>query len=292
MDIKTLAYFEVTCRKQSYAAAARELGMTPQGLMGALQRLATEVGEPLLLCQHNIVSPTPYGELLLDTSRDVLSRMNSFQKSLALMRAHHNGVIRIGCVVGSLGVLGEDFFDGFSANEPQTQTLVESEIEEQTLYNRIESGELDYGVLFHPPTSDLLGFKVASASSYLWVHTKDPLAKKRSLGYTDLHGRTLIAYDYTNEGVRPLILDIDASGVQVKLEFVGEMIRVLERVIQTRQLGLTSRLHVDALHVENVIGIPFTDLSFDYYLCFHRNRPLSSIDHKFLDYIHSCVESR
>lgn len=289
MDVKTLSYFEATCRHQSYASAARELGMTPQGLIGSLQRLSTEIGEPLLLCRHNVVRPTPYGELLLEASRDILNRMDSFWRALNLLKAHRNGVIRIGCVVGSLGVLGEEFFRGFSPEGVQARTLVESEIEERALRGKIDAGELDFGVFFQPPKGDLLGFKVADMNAYLWVHTKDPLSKRKTLGFGDLRGRTLVAYDYEDAGIRPLVMDVAASGVQVKLEFVGEMIRVLERVVQARQLGLTSRLHVDALHVENVVGVPFTDLSFDYYLCYHRDRPLSDIDYGFLDYVHTRV---
>ena len=46
MDAKVFGYFIEVCSRRSLSAAARALGITPQGLGASMRRLESELGVP------------------------------------------------------------------------------------------------------------------------------------------------------------------------------------------------------------------------------------------------------
>lgn len=288
MDVKFFSYFECLCRHRGYAAAAEELGMTPQGLMSAVRRASDEVGEELVTTRHGMVEPTSYGALFTQLSGDVLESVADFKRAVATTRSHERGLVRVGFIIGSLGYFGEGLFDEFNKANDDVQVYLTAELPDDDLQEALLAGDYDFGVMINVSSEQLVRLHVASDYSFLWVREDDSLASRAMLDLPDIDGRTVYAVRYEFGGGSPVIRAFTDARARVDLRDVGEMMRVFERVYAGgHALGFTARHHVEATRGTGVVGIPFARLPFDYYLCYRRDRPLSEGDRKLIDYMKS-----
>lgn len=285
MDIKIFKYFSVLCECRSVSLAADRLGVTPQGLSGAVRRLSAELGEELVTTKHGVVSPTEYGKLFLALANDVDSSLTNFNTSFATLRAHINGIINVGCIIGSLGYFGEGIFDEFNKSHKDAQVLLTAEIPDNELQEKILDGTYDFGLMINVSSDEIMRVHVASDYSFIWVRDDDLLAKRKMLEPKDLDGRTIYIVQYDFGGDDPVSRELNSEGANVKVVSVGEMIRVFERVRLERALGFTARHHVESMKGLGVTGIPFSRLPFDYYFCYRRDRPMNESSQELVDYM-------
>ena len=84
---------------------------------------------------------------------------------------------------------------------------------------------------------------------------------------SDLAGQVLAVFDLEPDLTEPFVLATRASGLDVGIRFVGEIMRVFELAHENRAVGLTCRNHVEATRGTDVVGIPFDLFPLTYYLC-------------------------
>lgn len=292
MDIKVLRYFETLCECRSIAKAAAELGITPQGLTSAVKRIQHELGERVVKQEGGTVAPTEYGRLLLELARDVNGSVDRFRRAFSAMQSHMHRLIKVGCVIGSIGYLGSGFFDSFNEERlggdgPGAQVLVSAEVPDDELQAALLRGDYDFALALNPASDDLVKLQVVDDYSFFWVRDGDPLAGRKALSVDDLAGRRVIAYEITYGGYNPLVRLLAKSSIGVRPTFTGEMMLVYEQALRGRAVGLTARNHVEATEGTGVVGVPFPELPISYYLCWRSGRELTGDEQRLVGYIRS-----
>lgn len=279
MDTRVCRYFVELCRHGSYSAAARELLITPQGLNLAIRRLERELGVHLVDSGHGPVRPTAYGEALRDCAESMIDLEISMRARFEEIAARQSGIIKLG---GSIGIMDDHLkqwiarFDGAVELLPE---MPDSECEQGLL-----DGACDFAVITDPcDQPELLhGVPISRDSHFLWINRENPLARRDALRVEDLEGEVIMSVnaDYHNG---PALLDlISEAGVDCRVVFTSEMIKVYEFALANRGLGLTGRSHVNAIGSSRLVGLPFAQLPLCVSLYYRADRELSETEGRFV----------
>jgi len=87
--------FAQTARRQSFAAAARDLGMSPSAVAKGVARLEERLGVKLFHRTTRKVSLTPDGERLFQRCERVLAEVDDLEADAAGVRVGATGTLRI-----------------------------------------------------------------------------------------------------------------------------------------------------------------------------------------------------
>ncbi|GLR70210.1 LysR family transcriptional regulator [Agaribacter marinus] len=117
MNTKQLEYFLTTVRKQSIAAAAREMDVAQPAISQQISNLERSMGVPLLIRDFRGVSPTVAGEIFAEHAQNILSEVSIAKSKLSELSSEQKIEIKIGmmpsiCNAMSMPLideLGEDF---------------------------------------------------------------------------------------------------------------------------------------------------------------------------------------
>lgn len=291
METRCYLYLSTVERCRSVPRAAKELGITPQGLARAVRRLEEELGCPLYTGALGTSDLTEQGRCVLEHGQAVLAEEHSMRHALDAINAHTANIIRLGCSTGLLGYLGEGAFEGFN-REGGCQVFVSEELPDSECEARLSQGEYDYALLVNPPDPSFAAIPIVEDYQFIWASRDDALAAKSELDLTDLDGRTVYTLndDYRNTGA---LLQLCAEvGARPRFRFTSEMMRVYECARAGMGLGLTCRNHVEATaESQKTVGLPLKALPWGFSLCYRRGHVATADEARFMDYMRSLKKS-
>lgn len=265
--------------------AARHLGITSQGLLLALRRLSDEVGAPLADVRNGEVAPTAYGELFLRFAETVDEARKTFEAEAEAMRAHDRNVVRLGCVEGFVGYIGEWTLATAAEQGLVPEVMACEEHGESELEAMLLNGAYGLAVLSFPSSPVLVRHLFSSAPYYIWARRQDPLAQKESVGPGDLDGRRVAVLGSDERWAGPLAARIESMGEGVELVPLYELMRIYEYACSGKAIGLTTRNHVVALGGGPVAAVPIQGMSHRYYLCHRSDHALSEGESRLLAFL-------
>jgi DNA-binding transcriptional LysR family regulator len=198
LTLQQLRSFHTVARLGSYAAAARELLLTPPAVFEQLKALEKYYGILLLERQGNGVRPTVHGERLLDLTRPPLAGLEATREVLRQERA---GWPTSMTIVTNLRVFAAEISQGmrrFQRNHPEIRLKL-SYLRDAQLMEAMRFGKADVAVTLEPgPTGPATGLthEVVGEVDYLLVTPKrHPLARKSRLRLADLAPYPLVLGD-------------------------------------------------------------------------------------------------
>ena len=286
MDAKIFTYVVALSRCGSYSQAARELGITPQGLNGAVKRLESELGVPLVGQTEGSVSLTEYGRFFVDRAQVIADEIESARNGIAAMRSHLNNVVRLGCAIGMLGYLGEDIVDRYN-EQSGAQVMLAGELPDTVCEQRLLDGAYDVCLITAPVLRrGIISTPIVRDYQFFWVSRSNPLSKLDEIRLADLDGQTVCTLrdDYKSTDV---FLDLcRQAGVHVRMRYTTEMINVYEHARTGDALGLTCRNHVAATADSQLtVGRPFKSLPWGIVACRPSDATPSEATLQFVEYL-------
>jgi DNA-binding transcriptional LysR family regulator len=90
-----IALFVRVVERGSFAAAARETGLTPSGVSRAVSRLEDQLGVRLLQRSTRRLAVTPEGETLLARGREILGAIDAMEAEITATRGKPRGLVRL-----------------------------------------------------------------------------------------------------------------------------------------------------------------------------------------------------
>ena len=96
MDIKKYEVLLGTVDKGSFIKACSELGYTQSGITHMMNSLEKEVGFPLLLRSNRGIQPTPEGQMVLPTIRELVKLNEKLEQQFSLIRGKETGKVWVG----------------------------------------------------------------------------------------------------------------------------------------------------------------------------------------------------
>ncbi len=286
MDAKVFGYFIEVCSRRSLSAAARALGITPQGLGASMRRLESELGVPLLSQTSAGLEPTDYGELVLEYARKLEGSLGEMRSGISAMLAHSRNIIRLSCSTGVIGYLGEQIIDEYNAACGDAQVFVTDELPDTKCEQELLSGACDLALIVSPTSSDAIKIPLVRDYQFFWVNVSNPLSEKRELLPQDLDRQTVVTMNDEFRSTNALLKIVSEAGVRTQFRLTGEMMRVYEIARSGRALGLTCRNHIEATaESTKTVGVPFKRLPWGVSLCYRRDHSLTESEAAFVDYM-------
>ncbi len=286
MDTKSFSYFTSLQRQRSLTRAAKELGITPQGLGGAMRRLEQELCVSLWSGAAGTSPLTEHGKLFLEFAQGFERDMAELRRGLDAITAHTSNVIRLGCSVGLLGYLGEDAIDTFNRNSANCQVVACEELPDVECARHLAEGDYTFALLVNPVAETFQSVSLVDDYQFFWVNRADPLARREEITLDDLRGRTVLMMgdDYQNTGL--LIQMLAQRHIDCDVRFTGEMIRVYEYARANRALGLTCRNHIEATAESQVtVGVPIKEVPWGFSICWRADTVPTEAQQWFLSYM-------
>ena len=189
MNLQQLDYFEAVYAKRSYAAAAKEIPMSHQGLLKSMSALQAELGVPLFRASEGstVVAPTEYADAFHDFTVAVRACRDKLEEDFGRITRAGN-TIRLGSSTGVLGMLGIGFLEAFREANPGI-TVIEEELADLRCDDGLSAGFFDLALTVFPYDESYETIPLYLMDRYVWVSRNDSLGRKESLNVNDLEGR-------------------------------------------------------------------------------------------------------
>jgi DNA-binding transcriptional LysR family regulator len=221
MNARQLEVFRAIMRSASMTAAAQSLNVSQPAISKVLRHFEDQLGYALFERVNGRLLPTTEARLLFDDADRVFREIEAVRQLAVRIREKRMGMLRIGASAPpTFGVLPAAI-DRFQARHPEVKIVLLT-LPAQDLTGKIEVGEVDLGLTVSTLQARSLQAEVLGTTEIVAVLPKgSPLAKRTSIGPTDLVGHRLISYG-SHADVGPL-LDEAFAAASLKRELSIEV---------------------------------------------------------------------
>lgn len=186
-----LSYFVLTYRKGGFAAAARAVPMSAQGLTKAVHALERNLGAVLFESKGGAaLHPTQFADHLYELverwSTDEKELRNAFRQ----MKNDSSVIIYLGAAIGTLGFLGIDMAVDFERAHPGIR-LKCIETPDLLTEDYLENGEYNIAFTTYPYNPNFDTIELYRSDVYAWVPKNNKLSGQDRLSIEDFDGEHL-----------------------------------------------------------------------------------------------------
>lgn len=183
-----LDYFMHVYHEGNFAAAARMVPMSAQGLAKAIHALESELGVPLFTTGENgSQKPTLYAEELHQFCEARSKLYDQLREGFRRIDGRARETIHLAASIGSLSLLGMEFVSSFTRDNPGVDVICD-DLPDVRVEDSLRSGLDTLGITVLPTPEEFKTVDLAVCDRYVWVNALDPLARKRQLDVRDLAG--------------------------------------------------------------------------------------------------------
>lgn len=190
MDLEQLKQLDEIDRAGSISAAASRLRISQPALSRSMQRLETELAQPLFDREGRRSELNEAGKIVLDYARQILRDERMMREALAAYTRREH-VLTVGTVAPApLWRLTAKLVERYPQTMLTSQTLDEAAVERAVI-----NGDIDLGISLRPvmlPT--VRGIQLMTESLSVILPATHPLANHATLSAADLDGETFMLY--------------------------------------------------------------------------------------------------
>lgn len=173
--LNSLNAFLVVARHLSYAAAARDLGVSTSALSQSVRQLEDRVGVPLLIRTSRSVALTDAGHRLLDNAGPAIEQALEALKHVKAQRGEVTGRVRLTVPSAAVTLILGELIPRFLAKYPKVE--VEAHVDDR-LVNSV-AGEFDAGIrLIEAIDRDMVHVRLTRRTRVVVVGAPSYLAKR------------------------------------------------------------------------------------------------------------------
>ncbi|TDF90120.1 LysR family transcriptional regulator [Paenibacillus piri] len=197
MDLRVLKTFEACVRLGHFLKAAEELQYAPSTVTLQIQRLETDLGVTLFVRDGKRVIVTEAGRWLHHEASALLKLIGSMRQTVSDIAAGDNGSVRFAAIEPIASQQLATVIADFCKNRPKVELTMEVS-GSRSIAERVQAGELDFGVCSAPSANLLLEFEpLIEERLGVLLNTNHPLADRDSITTDDLAGLTVLVKEST-----------------------------------------------------------------------------------------------
>jgi LysR family transcriptional regulator, cyn operon transcriptional activator len=258
MELRQLRYLLAVAETSNFTRAAEQLFVTQSALSQQIQALEQEVGTILLDRSKRGTRLTSAGEILTRHAVRALHELEQASIALRELDGLQRGEIRVGAVQTVNTYFVPSLVSAFTVQYPDVRLEIE-ELPADDVEAGLESGDLQVGISFAPPSLSGIGFApLFEEQLALAVRRDHPLAREKAVSVAQLDGMPLIMLAKTFCTRR--LWETSAKLASAQPKIVMEMNTVSGILSVVAKTGIATVLPRLVLSdATDLIGIPLRD---------------------------------
>ncbi len=228
----TLDQFRCLCavvETGSFRAAAERVHRSQPAVSQQIKGLERDTGH--ILIDRRTGAPTPAGQRLYERASHILAESDSLARELADYDESRHQVLRVGTSDTMALYLLPPIVRAFSERLPRARLVLVNR-HSAALTEHVVRGELDAGIVTLPAGHDELEeTPLLEQELALAVPRGHPLARRRSIGLSELEGRPLLLLDGATRTGQALRSRFEQSGFSPLVVVDGGSFEVLKRYV-------------------------------------------------------------
>jgi len=240
MTLTQLEYIIAVDTHRNFAVAARYCGVTQPTLSTQIKKLEEELHVILFDRSKKPVLTTDIGRQIIDQARKVVRETRQIPELIEIGKGSVQGQLRLGIIPTLSPYLLPLFIMKFMEKFPQVEIVVEELLSEE-IVNRLNSDQLDVGILVTPlQQKGLLERPLFYELFVAYVSTRHPLSREGQIGFDDLDLREMWllkeGHCFRNQVVN--ICNKKLEHEPGRLRFESGSLETLRRIVE-QQYGYT-----------------------------------------------------
>jgi DNA-binding transcriptional LysR family regulator len=204
VTLRQLRVFIEVSRLRSFSRAGDEIGLTQSAVSRCVRELEGEIGLKLIDRTTRDVQLTDVGVNLVGTVSRLLADLDEALREARDLGQQKRGRVIVAASPTVACRLMPRVIATCLAQFPLVTMNLRDDVQSDVL-RKVKSGEVDFGVVIGPFSSDeLLGVPVMTDSFCLVSRRDHPLAREKAVPWAALAGERLVMLDYAS-GSRPII---------------------------------------------------------------------------------------
>lgn len=288
MDSKVYEYVVALADTGSYAKAAAQLYITPQGLSSSIKRLESTLGVPLFRSDHEGTTLTSYGRTFYDFAKRSVRDYGQMVEKIERMRHQEERRISLSTSPGLFNNLPRESILEFNEVSETGATVVIS----RTLYDQdcvaaLREKLCDFVLLNDPiDRSAFAAVPICREMMLLWTPEDSELASRESVSSADLAGMDLVCLSPKEYVASVEFAErLAQPPFSCTLHFADEVIEELEIAMERKISAIVPRVHATSFTKEGFVGVPITDITWGFSLAYLADRELSPWDEEFISFM-------
>jgi DNA-binding transcriptional LysR family regulator len=197
MNIQQLQYFSSVYETLNYSHSAEALFVSRQALRHTIHTIEVELKKPLFSNHQNKIRATPAADLLYKESREAVRGFDELERAIEAIKTQTETTLRFGLLPSFNDCLNPEelsFMQDSKLNwHDASANVVYTSGSCFQLRKSILDGTLDCASLITvwPPRKQFDHVVIKTGTLHLVVHKDNPLAQKKVVTISDLHGQRL-----------------------------------------------------------------------------------------------------
>ena len=284
MELRQLKYFQMASRLKNITRAAQRLKVSQPNITVAIRKLETELGVQLFDRSQKQLTLTPEGSVFLKRIEIALRNIDEAVLEVDDYKQLQKGTIKIGIPPMMGAYLFPKVFSVFRHLHPNLDVLLFEE-GSLSIREKLESGELDFGIIIVPDsTPNLNVLKMSRNQLMVCVSQSSPLARKKWITPRDIATSDLIMMkegSYLRQVIQSKLLSFKIAPCTV-LES-GQIVTI--KGLVAHQVGIAFLLDFICEDSPGLKAIPFYEPIFvDIGLAWKKEKYVSKAAQAFINF--------
>lgn len=195
MEIHQLRYFLAVARERSFSRAAERAFVAQPSLSQQIQKLETEIGQPLFDRLPRGVTLTEAGLRLLPFAERILSELNNAKKALEDFGAEPAGTVTLGIIPTICPYVSQRILAEMAKRHPAVRLRIAEAVTE-SLIRGLEGGDIDCGIISScQKNPGLIVQRWAVEPLWVGLPSTAPLAGEKSVTPSQLRAYPILLLD-------------------------------------------------------------------------------------------------
>ncbi|GAA0591252.1 LysR family transcriptional regulator [Virgibacillus siamensis] len=259
MDIRQIEYFAEVARQLNFTRAASILHISQPSLSKTMKNLEDELGVTLFYRGTKQLALTDAGQAFLVNAKNVLDAFENLTTELNDVIDLKRGEIKIGIppIIGA--VFFSKLISRYKEAYPSINILL-TEVGTNKIKTGVSEGELDIGLICNLPVpqENFETIKLLKDPLMLIVHKDDPLARKKTIDFSDIRKEPFILYRHDFSLHDKIVQECDKHGFSPNIVCESSQKDFMIEMVEAK-LGvalLPSKI-CERITNEQIIAIPF-----------------------------------
>jgi DNA-binding transcriptional LysR family regulator len=285
MNFRQLEIFLAVAEKQSFVKASMALFIAQSAVSIAIRKLEDELDLKLFNRNNKRVELTAEGQALLNHAKRIMAQAKDAKLELAEMSALKKGEVKLGVPAMLASYFLPSHLVDFKKQYPNIKITI---IDEGTrlIRQHLDQGVIDMGIInLDEPIEDIESHPVIHEEMLLCLSPSHPLAKRRSIKFSELKDQRFILYRegyFLREIVNRMCRKHD---LEPRIDFEVNLVHLMKTLVLS-DLGISFCLRSVLEEETELVGIPFKPaLELNFGIAWKQNSYLSKANQAFADFM-------